>query len=207
MFLTMLMVRDPDHVVRLPMRILAKKANLSDDKEEAYRLACEAVAVLESPDKRSHDKQDFDGRRLQKLEGDKGWLVLNGQKYQEEMKDLWTRMRRNQKQNERRAAARAASELGARGAVNSQVAADPITKADKRARKKAPAAAVNGGKVEQDFRPPGSDHVSHAVNKVLAGVRVAPSSAANVPISEPAGMEEPPVSGSEPDDPPVDFEP
>lgn len=106
MFLTMLMVRDPDHVVRLPLRVLAKKANLSEDKEEAYRLAVEAVRVLQLPDSRSHDNQEFEGRRIERVEGDH-WLVLNGEKYLEQMKTLWARMRKTQKQRARRDAARA----------------------------------------------------------------------------------------------------
>lgn len=115
MFLTMLMVRDPDHVVRLPLRVLAKKANLSADRDEAYRLAEEAVKVLEEPDERSHDNQEYQGRRLRKLEGDGGWLVLNGEKYQEQMKELWTRVRRNQKQRERRQKAKGESLSGLKG--------------------------------------------------------------------------------------------
>jgi hypothetical protein len=101
MFLTLLMVRDPDHVVRLPMRVLAKKANLSEDKEEAYRLAEAAMGVLEAPDHRSHDEQEFQGRRIEKT-AEGYWLVLNGQKYLDQMRTLWSRMRRTQKQKERR---------------------------------------------------------------------------------------------------------
>lgn len=101
LFLTMLMMQDPDHIVRVPLRVLAKKANLSADKEEAYRLAQEALKVLESPDERSQDNQEFGGRRV-KLTEDGHWLMLNAEKYVEQMRTLWSRMRKSQKQRERR---------------------------------------------------------------------------------------------------------
>lgn len=104
MFLTMLMLRDPDHVVRLPLRVLSKKANLDSDRDKAYKLAEEALIVLKSPDKRSPEKQGFEGRRIEAVED--GWLILNGAKYLQQMRGLSARLRKTQLQRERRALAK-----------------------------------------------------------------------------------------------------
>jgi hypothetical protein len=69
MFLTMLMMRDPDHVVRMPLRRLVKKANLSADQEESVRLAEKALKILSEPDRRSTDAQEFGGRRIAQVHG------------------------------------------------------------------------------------------------------------------------------------------
>lgn len=100
MFLTMLMIRDPDHVVRQPFRRVCKKANLSEDQEEAVKLAQEALKILKEPDARSIDDQEFGGRRIREVED--GWLILNGAKYDEEMRALTARMRKTRLQRERR---------------------------------------------------------------------------------------------------------
>lgn len=104
-FLTLLMMRDPDHVVRVPMRVLSKKANLDDDKDRAYDMTVEAIKILESEDRRSRDYQKDGGRRIRKTAD--GWLVVNGEKYDDEMRVLTARLRKTKKQRERRAAARA----------------------------------------------------------------------------------------------------
>lgn len=100
MFLTMLMIRDPDHVVRHPFRRIMKVANLSEEPEEAVRLARDAIKILESPDARSVDNQEFEGRRIRQVED--GWLILNGEKYEEERRSLAARIRKTAKQKERR---------------------------------------------------------------------------------------------------------
>jgi hypothetical protein len=110
MFLTMLMLRDPDQVVRLPLRVLAKKANLDENREQAYLKAEAALKVLEEEDKHSLERQEHGGRRIERVEG--GWLVINGQKYDDEMRNLYSRMRKTKKQRERRESARAAEEGG-----------------------------------------------------------------------------------------------
>ena len=53
LFMTMLSIKDPDHVVRMPFRRLCKKANLAKDPEENARLVQEALDVLLRPDGRS----------------------------------------------------------------------------------------------------------------------------------------------------------
>lgn len=106
-FLTILAVKDPDHVVRLPIRRLCKKANLSGVPEENERLVREALKVLLEPDRRGGgDEQPFQGRRLEEVRREdgtlEGWLVLNGEHYREEMFKLMTRLRKTQWQREAR---------------------------------------------------------------------------------------------------------
>jgi len=100
MFLTMLLIRDPDHVVRMPFRRLVKAANLAPDITESARLAQDALKVLSSPDKKSLDHQEFEGKRIRQVAD--GWLVLNGEKYEEQRMQLAARIRKSKKQKERR---------------------------------------------------------------------------------------------------------
>jgi len=104
LFLTMLSNKDiRDHVVRMPLRRLCKKANLHSDPMENARLVKESLQVLLSPDSKSVDEQPYEGRRLLEVEG--GWLVINGEFYQREMarmirrskKTLWQREERERK--------------------------------------------------------------------------------------------------------------
>lgn len=109
MFITLLLCRDPDQVVRMPFRRLVKVANLSSDLDESVALATESLKVLSSPDSKSVDLQEFEGRRIKEVEG--GWLVLNGLKYDEEMRILGARIRKTRKQRERREAERKAKKV------------------------------------------------------------------------------------------------
>lgn len=74
-FLTMLALKDADHVFRGSAFSLARKAYKTE--EEVLR----AWQVLSMPDKLRKEKQDFDGRRIEAVE--EGWLILNGEKYRE----------------------------------------------------------------------------------------------------------------------------
>ena len=112
MFLTLMFMKDQDdHIVREPLRRVAKVANLSEDKVEAYRLAEEALRVLSEPDVRSLEPQEHEGRRIQWIEG-KGWLVLNGEYYERMRKELGARIRKTQLQRKRREQARKANGSG-----------------------------------------------------------------------------------------------
>ena len=65
---------------------LARQANLTEGE------TAEALGVLESPDTVREEAQEFDGRRVRRIEEDGvhvGWMVLNGQKYQDLMKAAW----------------------------------------------------------------------------------------------------------------------
>lgn len=76
-FMTMLAVKERDHVVRMNAYNLAQLAK----KTEAEVL--QALKVLSEPDRKRLQPQPNDGRRIAKVDG--GWLILNGQKYQDEM--------------------------------------------------------------------------------------------------------------------------
>ena len=97
LFLTMLAIKEPDHVVRMPFRRLVKKAHMPPEQVQA------ALDVLMAPDTRSVDDQPDDGRRLRKV--DDGWFVINGEYYRKEMQKLMTRIRKNNWQRENRKAA------------------------------------------------------------------------------------------------------
>jgi hypothetical protein len=94
LFLTMLAIKDPDHVVRMPLRRLVKKAQMEVDLVES------ALKVLMSPDTKSLDEQPEEGRRLKEVEG--GWLVINGEHYRKEMSRLMTRFRKSEWQKKKR---------------------------------------------------------------------------------------------------------
>lgn len=76
-FLTMMAVKDRDHVVRKSAYALAQLAH----KTEAEVL--EALKVLATPDTKRIEPQDHEGRRIERVDG--GWLMLNGAKYQDMM--------------------------------------------------------------------------------------------------------------------------
>ncbi len=79
-FITMMALKDADHVVRLSAYKIGKRCN----KTELQILA--AIKVLSEPDTKRIEEQEFEGRRVQKVDG--GWLMLNGQKYQELMQEM-----------------------------------------------------------------------------------------------------------------------
>lgn len=95
LFLTMLAIKEPDHVVRMPFRRLCKKANMTPE------VCTEALRVLLEPDTKSIDHQEFEGRRLKEVEG--GWMVLNGEYYRREMQKLMLRFRKTEWQRNARA--------------------------------------------------------------------------------------------------------
>jgi hypothetical protein len=95
LFLTMLAIKDPDHVVRMPFRRLVKKANMPPDVVRS------SLNVLLAPDERSMDDQQYQGRRLEVVEG--GWFILNGEHYRQEMSKLMRRLRKNELQRNDRA--------------------------------------------------------------------------------------------------------
>lgn len=72
-FLTMLVKKDWDHVVR------GNAYNIGQWAKKSEADVIKAIKVLCSPDTRRIEQQPFDGRRLQKVEG--GWLILNGDYY------------------------------------------------------------------------------------------------------------------------------
>lgn len=95
LFMTMLALKEYDHVVRLPFRRLCKKSNMEPEKVRM------ALDVLMAPDKRSIDTQREEGRRVKTVED--GWLIVNGEYYRQEMAKLMRRFSKNQWQRENRA--------------------------------------------------------------------------------------------------------
>ena len=90
LFVTMLALKDADHICRYDAYKLHKKANLTPEETK------EALRILQNPDtRRKAFEQEFDGRRIQQVE--QGWLILNGEKYrsmiqkmkQREYKTIW----------------------------------------------------------------------------------------------------------------------
>lgn len=89
-FITMLAIKDSDHVCRATAYQLAKKTG----KTEVEVL--DALKVLSSPDTRRHEHQDFEGRRIEAVE--EGWLILNGEKYREKVSQEMARARNRRSQ-------------------------------------------------------------------------------------------------------------
>lgn len=78
-FVTMLAVKDSDHVVRCSAYQLARKAHKTETE------VLEALKILSAPDSKRLEKQPFDGRRIKPVED--GWLVINGDKYREKVRE------------------------------------------------------------------------------------------------------------------------
>jgi hypothetical protein len=85
-FMTMLAKQDRDYVVRASAYNIARWAN----KTEAEVL--DALKVLSSPDTKRMEPQEFEGRRIERVED--GWLNLNGAKYARKMRLLFERARK-----------------------------------------------------------------------------------------------------------------
>jgi hypothetical protein len=77
-FLTMLAKKDSDHVVRATAFMIGEWAKKTE------RQALDALKVLSEPDTKRLEPQPYDGRRVEKNE--EGWLVLNGQYYEDLMR-------------------------------------------------------------------------------------------------------------------------
>lgn len=112
LFLTMLAVKDWDHVVRVPDHHLRRKANLTDQQ------VLDGLKILSEPDRRSALPQPFEGRRIEKVED--GWLVLNGNKYQEAMREANQRARWAKAQREKRARESEMRQMKGPGAIESR---------------------------------------------------------------------------------------
>lgn len=85
LWMTMLALKDRDHVVRCNEYALHKRGSMPMEDVEA------GLRVLESPDKRRPD-QEYGGRRIQRVED--GWLILNGEVYQGAMRVAAERARK-----------------------------------------------------------------------------------------------------------------
>ena len=73
-FMTLLALKDWDHVYRGDAYKLARQSRKSEVE------VLDALKILASPDTRRVSMQPYEGRRIKAVED--GWLVLNGDKYQ-----------------------------------------------------------------------------------------------------------------------------
>lgn len=77
-FITLLALKDVDNIVRKT----AYQIGHHSRKKESEVL--EALKILQRPDKRRLEPQEHEGRRIKRVE--EGWLILNGQKYRDLVK-------------------------------------------------------------------------------------------------------------------------
>lgn len=92
----LLALKESDHIVRFTAFQLARRANMTEQE------VIDALKILESPDTRRLEPQPFDGRRIEKVDG--GWMILNGQKYEDQMRLISRRAYNARKQREYRRA-------------------------------------------------------------------------------------------------------
>lgn len=97
-FLTMLALKDADQVVRVNAFGLGRRCWPMDKDSEKKVL--DALKILAAPDRRRLEKQPFEGRRIQKTED--GWLILNGQEYEDLMRSINRRAYKAAKEREYR---------------------------------------------------------------------------------------------------------
>jgi hypothetical protein len=84
-FVTMLALKDPDFIVRKTAYQIGRCARKTEKE------VLDALKVLSAPDTKRLEAQPHEGRRVQKVPD--GWLILNGRKYQEKMKEEFRRDR------------------------------------------------------------------------------------------------------------------
>lgn len=89
-FLTMLAIKDSDHVVRKTAYQISKISRKSESE------VLEALKVLSSPDSIRIEPQDHEGRRIKAVED--GWLIVNGEKYRTMISREMTRLRNQRSQ-------------------------------------------------------------------------------------------------------------
>lgn len=99
-FVTLLAIKNSDHVARINAFALGRKC-WPNDLKGSERRALDALKILSSPDTKRIEPQPFEGRRIEKV--DDGWLVLNGQIYEDMVRGIhrkvsqaqWVRNKRN----------------------------------------------------------------------------------------------------------------
>ena len=97
-FITLLAKKDQDQISRMTAYAIGKKCWPLEAGAEAKAL--DALKILSSPDTKRIEPQPYDGRRIEKVAD--GWLVLNGQMYEEMMRKLNRRAYKREKQAEYR---------------------------------------------------------------------------------------------------------
>ena len=100
-FLTMVAKKDADHVVR------GSAFNIAQWAKKTEKETLDALKILQAPDSRRIEKQAYDGRRVEKVAG--GWLILNGQYYQDLMRSINRKAYKAAKQKEYRQKSKASN--------------------------------------------------------------------------------------------------
>ena len=127
-WITMLAVKDREHLVRLSVPGLARIANVTLEECVA------ALKALSSPDPDSRTKEE-DGRRIREVDG--GWFVVNGEKYRQmfsleerreylrrKQAEYRSRSARADKQAEAREMGHHARQAGAKGWIDREEAGE-----------------------------------------------------------------------------------
>ena len=94
LFVTMLALKDPDHIVREEDHHLKFMANITDDE------VIDGLKLLSEADKSTSLPQPFEGRRIERVP--EGWMILNGEKYQDWMRRANLQAKRNRQKREKR---------------------------------------------------------------------------------------------------------
>jgi len=98
-FVTMLAIKDSDHVARVNAFTLGRKC-WPLEPEVAEQRAIEALKILMAPDTKRLEPQLYEGRRLEKVED--GYKILNGQYYEDMMRKLGRKVYKARKAREYR---------------------------------------------------------------------------------------------------------
>lgn len=104
-FVTLLAVKNSDHVARITAYALGKKC-WPVDPDGAERRALDALKILSSPDLKRIEPQAFEGRRIERVED--GWLVLNGQQYEDMAREITRKVYQARWQRQKREKEKAA---------------------------------------------------------------------------------------------------
>jgi hypothetical protein len=96
----MLALKDSRHIVDTNAFRLGRRCWPMESPVDAEKKAMKAIKILSSPDTRRVEKQDFDGRRIEKVDG--GYLILNGQLYEDLMRDVSRKVYKARKEREYR---------------------------------------------------------------------------------------------------------
>lgn len=76
LWITMLALKDRDNICRATLPFLATACKITNEEAERY------LEQFQQPDKWSRS-QEHEGRRIAPADG--GWLILNGEKYQDKL--------------------------------------------------------------------------------------------------------------------------
>ncbi len=95
-FLTMIALKGRDHMVRMGTYELADFAKKTEQE------VIDAIKILEAPDTRKLEPQPFEGRRVERRDG--GWFILNGEKYQSQMQEMFRKARNAARMKKKREA-------------------------------------------------------------------------------------------------------